>query len=634
MKINKIYILLPFFATILSMYSCSDVLDSAPAGRITMADVFADNDKTGAFLNSCYDALPQKGMNYYYSTRGPVDWCDDSWDADDISVSVVGSGMWYNGTISSSGNATMWSGSYWNIYWTRIRNCNTFLQNIATAKVTSEIDRDRWTAEAHLLRAYYYEELLSWYGCALPIETVPYNLAQDFSKVKRSSYYDVVKFINADCDTALTSVNLPWRITIPGENGRVTKALAEALKSRTILFAASPLYNAGQNHWDEAYTTTKACLAALDGNDYELYHTMNNSSIYSNATACFPDNDGRSNYSAIYNEYFTNNFAISPTPQDKESIFQSRNSAWQDWLYDGIGAQYGYKTGTCPTQELVDAFETYDGQPILDLANPYLDEMHEKPNLNASNTTYNEQNPYVKRDPRFYADIYYNGSKRYTYWNFAEPIGSVENYPAAAGYRYRIIATWNGEPKTGLSQNARMMTRTGYYQRKFYHPTTNQQASVLEPKTKLFRLAEAILNFAEAAAEDGHLDEARAAVNRTRERVGMPDITETDQAKLILRIHNERRVEMAMEENRYFDVRRWQKPDGDLSKTDKWITAANIKMTHVGTTFTYTYSRIPVRGELSPRLCYSNKFLTQPLDLDEANLMQSLTGDTWQNPGW
>jgi hypothetical protein len=96
-----------------------------------------------------------------------------------------------------------------------------------------------------------------------------------------------------------------------------------------------------------------------------------------------------------------------------------------------------------------------------------------------------------------------------------------------------------------------------------------------------------------------------------------------------------------MEENRYFDVRRWCSPDGDLSKTDKWITAMDIHIVknangtypkNADGTYQYTYSRTPVRT--NPRACYTNKFLKWPLDINEANLMLQLTGESWQNPGW
>ena len=111
---------------------------------------------------------------------------------------------------------------------------------------------------------------------------------------------------------------------------------------------------------------------------------------------------------------------------------------------------------------MVDAYETIDGEPILNLQNPYLDEQHLYPNYNPDNTLYDPQNPYANRDPRFYASIYYNGSKRKALWNFAEAPESFENYPAGIGNRTRVIATYVGEPQTGIHPTVRRATRTGY----------------------------------------------------------------------------------------------------------------------------------------------------------------------------
>jgi hypothetical protein len=144
-------------------------------------------------------------------------------------------------------------------------------------------------------------------------------------------------------------------------------------------------------------------------------------------------------------------------------------------------------------------------------------------------------------------------------------------------------------------------------------------------------LGEVILNFAEAAAEAGHLDEAWAAVNEIRSRVNMPDLPaglKTDKAGLILRIRNERRVELALEGFRYFDVRRWNTPEGDLEKTDRWINAMWITRNANGT---YTYRRGPVSRE---RLCWPQRFMWLPVPMDDVNIMLELTGENWQNPGW
>ena len=639
---NRIYTIIAcFLATVI--YSCSDVLNQAPDGKISLEEVFGDNDKTMYYLNTCYSSINAKGCLYYFWSRGPVNWCDDSWDADDLDVSWAASRRYYDGNASASdfpanynagdsGNESVsWARSF-----QRIRNCAVFLQNIPNAKVNSESDRSRWTAEAHILRAYYYSELLMWFGCSLPIIREPYTYDADFSKVERSSFHDVVEFIVEDCDAALACEELPWRITTDSEAMRMTKAVALAIKSRMTLFAASPLYNDGNNYWEEAYSVNKAAVQALESNGYALYDKLNQAAVWGDEKAYLP-----TAASQYFNEYFCNSGAYAADPADKETIYQLRDGANLDLAnVDGIGAILGYKTGTCPSQELVDAFETIDGQPVLDLAKPYLDEQHLKPNYNSSNTTYDKNNPYANRDPRFYATVYYNGSKRYCNWSTEAEKKSFENLGQGKGENVRIITTWDAyedakgniinspEPLMGRSMTGRTPTRTGYFQRKFLHPNSGVEMRLNGARHKDYRLAEIYLNFAEAAMEAGHTDEAITYVNKVRARAGMPGLPAgLSGENLRQRIHNERRVEFALEGNRYFDVRRWHKPDEDLSATDRWITGAHITHMQDGT---YKYERTI----LKERQCYTNKWLKMPIPLTEVNNMRAITGEDWQNPGW
>ena len=631
MKMINKYIVLLF--SVFTLLSCSDVLDMAPDGKLTMDEIFQDNDRVGAFLNSCYTNMPAKGTRYFFWSRGPVVWSDEAWDTDAEAESWIMAGRLYNGD-ASAGNHPITNisteggnGEYWARYWNSIRNTALFISRIDEAAVDNPADRNRWKAEAHLLRAFYYSELLKWFGTGLPIVREPHEFSDDFSNVAKASYYEVVQFIIEDCNVALATEELPWRITTNGEAGRVNKALAEALKSTMILFAASPLYNEGQNHWEEAYQINKAAVENLKSNGYELYNKVNLPQTYLSDVAYIgPDDDP---YAALYNEYFNQNMAYTSNPIDRETIYQSRDGQGNIWNIDGIGAQDGYKTGTCPTQELVDAYETIDGQPILNLEDPYLDEKHLQPNYNPDNSLYDPQDPYANRDPRFYASIYYNGSRRKALWNFAESPESHENYPAGIGNRTRVIATYVGEPRTGIHPTIRTATRTGYYQRKYLHPNSGNDTPVGGANWKFYRLGEILLNYAEAAAEAGHLGEATQAVNEIRARVNMPAIPLLPQEELILRIRNERQVELAMEENRYFDVRRWTPPTGDLADTDRWITAMEITRNEDGT---FSYNRRNVREV--ERKNYENKFLWVPIPLNEANRLQSITGINWQTPGW
>ena len=639
MKLKNLYKTLFIFLLGL-LTSCSDILDQSPDGKMSLEEVFIDNDKVSAYLNTCYKFLPSKGILYYFWERGPACWCDEAWDADDIDVNWASSAKFYNGNASAASHP-IWSGEemdghntvkYWDRYFEAIHDCSYFLEHIDNATVTSEENRSRWRAEAHLLRAYYYSELIRWFGCGMPLIEKPFQYTDDFKDVKKASYYETVQFIMKDCDFALACNELPWRITTGGEANRLPKSLAYAIKSRVMLFAASPLYCENNNYWDEAYRVTKASLDGLKSQGYQLYSTLMNKAVFFDSHSYFgPEGYRLAEKSAMLNEYFCSTLEYTSDPVDKETIFQTHGGTGGTITVEGIGALQGYKSGTCPSQELVDCYETLNGKTILDLDKPYFDEeTHLKPNYNSDNTMYDSQNPYVNRDPRFYASIYYNGSKRYGYWPFDEDPQAYENAGGKVGYRTRNIMTYVGEPQTGYSSNARHMTRTGYFIRKFTDPTSDGKNQRAAAQYKEFRLAEVILNFAEAAAHTGHDAEARAAVNEIRTRAGMPNLPESlTGAELLKRIIHERRVELALEEARFFDVRRLHLPTEDLSKTDKWVTAAKITRNADGT---FTYDRQQVNGK--SRLCYANKWLKAPIPLSEVNGIIAITGENWQNPGW
>jgi hypothetical protein len=139
-----------------------------------------------------------------------------------------------------------------------------------------------------------------------------------------------------------------------------------------------------------------------------------------------------------------------------------------------------------------------------------------------------------------------------------------------------------------------------------------------------------LLNLAETAAEAGHTAEALAAMNEVRARSGMPPVPSgLSKEALLLRIHNERRVELAWEENRFFDMRRWQSPTGDLSETCKWLTEMVIIKELDGS---ITYNRQNIWQ--NPRGGWHNRDLLLPIPIEDAALLESITGENWQNPGW
>ena len=173
-----------------------------------------------------------------------------------------------------------------------------------------------------------------------------------------------------------------------------------------------------------------------------------------------------------------------------------------------------------------------------------------------------------------------------------------------------------------MSSSSKRNTRTGYYLRKFNNPTSNRNGNN-DGYFRIFRLAELYLNYAEALNESADLlapDEAVDAVNTVRDRVKMPKIPYgLSKEEFRKRVRNERLVEFAFEEQRFYDVRRWM----ILGSTDRIVTG--MKSIPLG-----GYERFVV----SRRNSYSDKYLRFPIPGEEVVRLKMHTGQNFQNPGW
>lgn len=350
----------------------------------------------------------------------------------------------------------------------------------------------------------------------------------------------------------------------------------------------------GTYTWAMATDINKEALSqCLTNGGYKLFDVVPAANIAQNSYAlyCFTSsNDQRS--------------------VDKETIYQS-GSQMAVWQWAGMPTNPGMnRTGPCPTQELVDSYEMANGEaPITG----YSDASRLVPIVNSA-SGYDQANPYVGHDPRFYASIYYNGAVRY----LDQPNG-------------KLVQTFVG----GLEQISdidRKYTRTGYYMRKFnnYKSTLSNSA---DGAIRLFRLAELYLNFAESAYQSAGPDvavtatgfsmSARDAVSAVRARAGMPAFPAgMSKADFEKKYRNERRVELAYEEHRFFDVRRWK----ILDQTDKFVTG--MRITKIGSVLNYNRFKFPDRN------CSSTKWLMYPIDQSEVDKIIGFSGANWQNPGW
>ena len=586
--------------------ACAD-LDLPSDGRLTYKDIFASYQMTKNYYTSCRSYMPSFGLEYSNSTP-LASYCDEAHDTDDTR-SGSGVNAWYNDRTSPFNNPLTLTTDWWIRMFQGIRKCNTFLLYInnpeyATAEI-NEVEKNGWIAEIYVMRAFYYLQIIKRYGGA-PITDTPYEVSQDYSTLKRSSFEECADFIIAGCNAALATPESPnpttgfrWNIS-DNERGTLTRGVAWAIKSQTALYAASPLwYVAGSKYtWEYAVAITKEALDQCLANGYELYNVPVAGNAAQNPYAYYfiqRSDPGRS--------------------VDKETIYESsvRSNVWR---YAGTPITNGMqKAGAGPSQDLVDCYEMANGEiPITGYSDA--DRLH--PIINPA-SGYDAEHPYTGRDPRFYASIYYNNAPR----SLTSPTPLVETFVGGnCGLSDRVTDT--------------RFTRTGYYLRKFNNHLSSPNVDA-DGFMKIFRLGELYMNFAEAAYQasgnpdaavnatvaGGNALSARDAVNAIRARATMPPLpagmSKTDFEK---RYRNERRVEFAFEEQRFFDVRRWK----ILNETDNFVTGMRI----VKSEDEYTYTRF----KLPDRNTNSDKYLMFPLNQNEAAKMEELTGVNWQNPGW
>lgn len=599
---------------------CS-LLDTTPDGRETLDQIFADHDKTAAYLNTCYSKLPTKGTSYYWVCNAPTALSDEGYLVSGTINDAIPAKMYTSGGTASSHPVRDYSDdeNYYSAYMLQLRYCTTFLQYIDKAGVNSESERARWRAEAHVLRAYYMLEMLKWFG-AFAYEPNGYPDDYDYSTLKKRTVWELAELIDAECTAAIDTNELPWRIDNPSDVKRMTKALAWCIKSKAYLFAASPVhsedYSADQkaSHWKTAFQVNQQAVEALESNGYSLKTSVSNPRLYTGKAAA-------------YKELFT---SISLTSaDDRETIYQATSR--QNYIdHNYIGAlnwpNNTTRAGVVPTQEMVDAYEVLnaDGtvaEPLLDLANPYTATKTPNYNQKALDLGYDPDDPYAApRDPRMEACIIRNGDK--ILW----------------GGELRTVETFvGGENGVNDDTSENRFTRTGYYYRKYIAPDVDATDNKVDAAPwKFFRLAEIKLNLAEAAAEAGELDVAKAQVNDIRSRVGMPALPDDlTQAEMILRVRHERMVELCYEECRYFDVRRWAEAFAGSQLYQQYFKIPCERLTVMWITKnpddTYTYER---RTDLLRNASTQPRDVLLPIPETEANNLYSQTNKRWQNSGW
>jgi hypothetical protein len=471
---------------VLFVSSCSDVLDMKPLDKLSENDVWNDQALIQLYVNTTYrGSLPSGFQGDLLSSA-----CDEAY-------CIHNSGSYrliLRGELSPDNVSDLsWTLNYWKTAYSRIRDINIFFSRIEAAPVDEEF-RKTATGEMMFLRAFVYANLIARYGGVPIIQTI-YELNQDYS-VSRNSYGECVDYIIAELDRAIPL--LPDRQP-ESQLGRASADACRALKSRVLLYAASPLVNSTNDRakWQAAAAAAAELLNAryLLEDDYRQTFLRDNGEIILARSY----SQGQDNTTDFH-------------------LYQGRNGS------NGWGAEN-------PTQGLVDAYEMTNGE------RPFLDNGQVNP---ASN--YDPAHPYENRDPRLSASILYDGAV----WAGRE----TETWRGGLDSPESSVQSWNA-------------SMSGYYFKKFLHEDIPPSGGSVRPTSPwiFFRYAEILLNYAEAMFELGDEETAREYLNlvRSRASVNMPPIPPTVTGEALKkRIYNERRIELVFEGHRFFDVRRWK----------------------------------------------------------------------------
>lgn len=521
--------------------------------KATMADLYAKLELED-FYYTTSDIDPKKNRIDEYKGHYVIDShitlstaSDETWPS------------WNNGQLGDPSKIQKvyedyWFYTYGNVY-TQIRSCNKYLKQIDEAQITDD-EKQSYKDEIRFIRAFHYFQLVKRFGGVPLVLDVP-EPSDEIEKlqVSRNQEQEIWDFI----DDELTDIALSLpESRASSEKNRANRYMAYALQSRAMLYAASI---AKYGHVDEAHYVgikdnpriyySKAIDAAqkvIDSNIYEIYG-LNGSDEPEKRTE---------NY---YNLFLDKN--------NKEYIM------CRDYTVLGIGKYHlfdfyttpfsfatgGYGCGMTPTLELVEAYEYIDGSK-------------------GTLKTINEDGDYIKynhpldlfknKDPRLAASVYLPMFEFKD--SFIEIRGGVAkngNVPERKNWPInRANLSQKEKFENGLEINkggkdgivdSDDPTSTGFYQRKFYDESQTDLAEVTsrsDTPWPVFRLAEMYLNIAEAEMELGHRAYALSALNVVRKRAGIKQLKFSEMN--LEKVRNERRIELAFEGHRFWDLRRWR----------------------------------------------------------------------------
>ena len=560
-------IIILFFA-LATLGSCKKYLDKVPDDKLSGEDIFKSWQTAQKFLNNVYSHVPDE----FGQRDGGSYGASDSYNNGGVWTGGSDEAEFLWGFVRSNNlNIGAWDATsdfvktYWTNYYQGIQGASTFIKNANKIGDLSDELKSRYSAEARALRAIYYYQLMRIYGPVILMGQDPVDPNANL-QLPRNSIDECVEYITSELSAAAN--DLPVIPNSDADYGRITKGVAMAYKAQALLYAASPLFNGNTdyanlkngegsqlipqgydvNKWKTAANAYKEFITAFVPSTYDLYKAY----------------DG-SNYNA-----YKSCRDVMLVDWNNEWIFARRGSV-DSRMYELCprhdGAASGDVkggTGLAATQRMVDAFfmangmspvsgYNTDGTPIVNAGSGYqltgfTD--FKAPSTNASLGSKSTFNQWINREPRFYVNITYNRS------TWLNPTYPVETTLYRGGN--------SGKKADGSGGDYSV---TGYVVRKSM--STGKWGNNIDHKVVLLRLAEIYLSYAEALNEADYasnLTEILKYLNLIRERAGIPQYgagagalpIPASQSAMRDAIRKERRVELAFENVRYFDVRRWK----------------------------------------------------------------------------
>jgi hypothetical protein len=530
MEIYRNFLKIGCLVFILQLFtSCSDILDTTSRNILTDDTVWGNNDGITAYIANMYNTIQVEDLTYTSYEQGTY--------MAQVTDEATRSYTWgvVNNNPLPDGLFEWWG-------YDNIRTANYFLQKIETATISEDL-KAKYKAETRFIRAFHYFNLAKRYG-GVPIITVPQQFTGDNVselQVPRNTEKEVYEFIRTELDAIIES-GLPESWEASGEY-RATKYVALALKSRAMLYAASiatygevqidglvgiPAADKGF-YWTEAMN---AAAAIIDSKKYSLYRVDADKAVNFQNMFLVKELHSESIYTKAY---------AYPNKGHSFDFFNAPES---------FKSSDGYGCITNPTLQMVEEFGYVDGS---------------SGELKITDTNGNPvkyANPYdlfKNKDPRLFASVMLPFSP----WKG----GIIE-------IRRGIILP-NGDKLTaskmsdmyGVGDNAIKITgkdgpfsigdptKTGFYVKKFQNPTDPVIYGRGTTYGMVFRYAEILLNYAEAAVELGkNTDKALAYINDIRDRAGVKTYNDIDLSK----VRKERKLELAFENHRWWDIIRWR----------------------------------------------------------------------------